>query len=90
MSVPQKIKFTKQYKPIGFGDKLDPDTVEGHRNAEAEAAETRRYKRRVEELAAEDAARREGLLAKVFGFFFSRPRKVLRNRSLSQDARTSK
>jgi hypothetical protein len=77
MTVPQKIKFTKQYKPIGFGDKLDPDTVEGHRNAEAaaEAAETRRYKRRMEDLAAEDAARREGLLSKVFGFFFSKSRR---------------
>jgi hypothetical protein len=34
--VPQKIKFTKQYKPIGFGDRPNPDTVEGHRNAMAE------------------------------------------------------
>jgi hypothetical protein len=39
--MPRKIKFTKQYKPIGFGDRPDPDTVEGHLNAEAEAAETR-------------------------------------------------
>jgi hypothetical protein len=75
MSVPQKIKFTKQYKPIGFGDKLDPDTVEGHRNIEAEAAETRRYKLRMKELAAEDEARRECLLSKVFRFFLSKSRR---------------
>ena len=41
--MPQKIKFEKQYKPIGFGDRADPRTVEGHRNAMAEAAETRRW-----------------------------------------------
>jgi hypothetical protein len=59
----------KQYKPIGFGDRPDPDTVEGHLNAVAEAAETRRYNRRMRELEAEDAARRGGLLAKVMKFF---------------------
>jgi hypothetical protein len=31
----------KQYKPIGFGDRPDPDTVEGHLNAKAEAADKR-------------------------------------------------
>jgi hypothetical protein len=36
------IKFTKQYKPIGFGDGPNLGTVEGHRNAMAEAAETRK------------------------------------------------
>jgi hypothetical protein len=60
MSVPQKIKFKKQYKPIKFGDRPDPGTVEGHRNAMIEAAETRAYNRRMKELAAEDVARREG------------------------------
>jgi hypothetical protein len=30
---------------------------------------------RMKELAAEDEARREGLLSKVFGFFFSRRRR---------------
>jgi hypothetical protein len=35
-------KFTKQYKPIGFGDRPTPGTVEGHRNAMAEAAEPRK------------------------------------------------
>jgi hypothetical protein len=65
----------KQYKPIGFDDRPDPDTVEGHRKRVAEAAETRAYNRRMKELAAEDAARREGLLSKVVGFFFSRSRR---------------
>ena len=71
----RKIKFTKQYKPIGFGDRPDPDTVEGHLRAEAEAAETRRYNRRMQELAAEDAAKRESLLSKVFRLFTSRSRR---------------
>ena len=70
--MPREIRFKKQYKPIGFGDRPDPGTVEGHRNAMAEAAETRAYNRRMKELAAEDAVRREGLLSKVFGFFFSK------------------
>ena len=63
----------KQYKPIGFGDGPDPGTVEGHRNRMAAAAETRQYNRRMKELAAEDAAKREGLLCKVIGFFTSKP-----------------
>ena len=65
----------KQYKPITFGDGPDPDTVEGHRNRMIEAAETRAYNRRMKELAAEDEAKREGLLSKVFGFFVSRSRR---------------
>jgi hypothetical protein len=65
----------KQYKPIGFGDRPDPGTVEGHRKRMTEAAETRRYNRRMKELAAEDEARREGMLSKVFGFFFSKARR---------------
>lgn len=65
----------KLYKPIGFGDQPDPDTVEGHRKKMAEAAETRAYNPRMKELAAEDAAGREGLLSKVVGFFFSRSRR---------------
>ena len=40
-SVPENIRFKKQYKPIGFGDRPSKDTVEGQRNAMAEAAETR-------------------------------------------------
>jgi hypothetical protein len=65
----KKIKFTKQYKPIRFGDRPDPGTVEGHRNTLAEAAETRQYNRRMKELAAEDEATRGGLLSRVMKFF---------------------
>ncbi|MCU1249039.1 MAG: hypothetical protein JWQ49_2068 [Edaphobacter sp.] len=46
--------FKKQYEPIKFGDGPDPGTVEGHHNKMIEAAETRRYNRRMKELAAED------------------------------------
>jgi hypothetical protein len=31
--MPPRIKFKKQYKPITFGDRPNPGTVEGHRNA---------------------------------------------------------
>jgi hypothetical protein len=65
----------KQYKPIGFGDRPDPGTVEGHRNAMAEKAETRAYNRRMKELAAQDAERRVGLLSKAIGFFTSKSRR---------------
>jgi hypothetical protein len=67
--MPKKIRFTKQYKPIGFGDRPNPGTVEGHRNAMAEAAETRQYNLRIKELEAEDEMRRGGLLARVMKFF---------------------
>jgi hypothetical protein len=30
-SVPQKINFRKRYKPIGFGDRPNPGTVEGYK-----------------------------------------------------------
>jgi hypothetical protein len=66
----------KQFKPIGFGDRPDPDTVEGHRNAEAEAAETRRYNLRMSELAAEDKAKRVELLSRVIGFFTTKSRRI--------------
>ena len=51
--MPEKIRFKRQYKPIRFGDGPSRDTVEGHRNAMAEAAETRRYNRMMKELEAE-------------------------------------
>jgi len=70
-----KDQCKRQYKPIRFGDRPDPGTVESHRNAMAEAAEIRRYNRRMKELAAEDELRREGLLSKMFGFFFSKSRR---------------
>lgn len=67
--MPREIRFKKQYKPIGFGDRPDPGTVEGHRNTMDEAAETRRYKRRMKELEAEeDAAKRDGWLSKLTSF----------------------
>ena len=65
----------KQYKPIGFGDRPDPDTVEGHRIHVAEAAETRAYNRRMKELAAEDAAKRGGMLSRLMGLLSSKPRR---------------
>ena len=65
------IKFTKRYKPIGFGDRPGPGTVEGHRNAMVEAAETRQYNRRMKELAAQDEAKRGGLLSRVIKLFSS-------------------
>ena len=67
--MPQKIKFKKQYKPIGFGDRPNPDTVEGHLNAMAEAAETRQYNRRMKELEAQDEAKRRGLLSRIMRLF---------------------
>jgi hypothetical protein len=69
--VPEKIRFKKQYKPIGFGDRPRSDTVEAHRNVQAEAAETRRYNEMVKQLEAEKASRR-GLLSRVLGLFRSR------------------
>jgi hypothetical protein len=69
--VPPKIKFTKQHKPISFGDRPDPGTVEGHLNAVAETAETRQYNRVMKELEAQDAGRRiqrGGPLSKVRRF----------------------
>ena len=66
--MPERIRFKKQYKLIRFGDGPSKGTVEGHRNAMAEAAETRRYNRMVKELKAEKASRR-GLLSRVLGFF---------------------
>ena len=66
----------KKYKPIGFGDRLDPDTMEGHRNAEAEAAEARRYNLRMSELAAEDKAKRVEMLSRVIGFFTTKSRRI--------------
>jgi hypothetical protein len=80
-NVPQKIKFTKQYKPIGFGDRPNPGTVEGHLNAMEEAAETRRYNKRMKELEAEDADRRRrrgGPVSKVLGFLSAILKKPIR------------
>jgi hypothetical protein len=32
LNVSREVRFKKQHKPIGFGDKPDPDTVKGHLN----------------------------------------------------------
>jgi hypothetical protein len=73
--VSRKIKFTKQYKPIGFGDRPDPDTVEGHLNARAEAAEDCKYNRRMKELEAQDEKRRGGVPARLIEFLTPKTRR---------------
>jgi hypothetical protein len=71
--VSRRIKFTKQYKPMGFGDRDDRGSVEAHLRAKAEASETRAYNRRMKELEAEDATKRGGLLTRIMRFFKSNP-----------------
>ncbi len=63
--MPREIRFKKQYKPIGFGDRPDTRTVEGHRNALQEAADTRDYNRMMKGLAAKREAEHGGLLSKL-------------------------
>jgi hypothetical protein len=70
--VSRKIKFTKQYKPMGFGDRDDRGSVEAHLRAEAHAKEMRRFNKRMRELDAEGAQRRGGFLTKVVRFFSSK------------------
>jgi hypothetical protein len=67
-----KIKFTEQYKPIGFGDRDDRGSVDAHLSAEAHAKEMRRFNKRMRELDAEGAQRRGGFLTKVLRFFSSK------------------
>ena len=68
----RKIKFTKQYKLMGFGDRDDKGSVEAHLRAKAETREMRQYNTRMKELEAEDARRRGGILTKVMRFFSSK------------------
>lgn len=68
--MPGEIRFKKQYKPIGF----PRHGRRRHRNAMAEAAETRRYNRMMKEREAEDAAKRGAWLSKLVGFFGLGPR----------------
>jgi hypothetical protein len=70
--VTRKIKFTKQYKPMGFGDRNDRGSVEAHLRAEAHAKEMRQFNKRMKELDAEDARRRGGFMGKVVRFFSSK------------------
>jgi len=74
----RKIQFKKQYKPIGFGDRPDPGTVEGHRNAMQEAAEDREYNRTMKELAAKREAEHGWLLSKLMSVFGVRSRSRIR------------
>jgi hypothetical protein len=67
-----KIKFTKQYKPMGFGDRDDLGSVEAHLRAKEHAKEMRQFNKRMKELEAEDTRRRDGLLARVVQFFSSK------------------
>jgi hypothetical protein len=73
--VAREVRFKKQHKPIGFGDRPDPGTVEGHLNAKAEVAETRQYNRRMKGLAVEVEKRRGSLLARVMEFFTPKTRR---------------
>jgi hypothetical protein len=68
--VSRKIKFTKQYKPMGFGDRDDRGSVEAHLRAEAHAKEMRRFNKRMRELDAEGA--QSGFLTRVVRFFSSK------------------
>jgi hypothetical protein len=68
----REIKFTKQYMPIGFGDRDDRGSVEAHLRAEAHAKEMRRFNKRMRELDAEGAHRRGDFLTKVVRFFSSK------------------
>jgi hypothetical protein len=43
--VTAKIRFKRQYKPVGFGDPPGPHTVDGRRRSAIQAAETRRLNR---------------------------------------------
>jgi hypothetical protein len=54
--MPRRVKFTKQYKPVHFGDLPDDRTVEGRRLAARRAAETRRYNQMVREREEHEAA----------------------------------
>jgi hypothetical protein len=66
------VKFTKQYKPKGFGDRDDRGSAEAHLRAQAHAKEIRQFNKRMKELEAEDARRRGGFISRVMGFFSSK------------------
>jgi hypothetical protein len=68
----EKAKFTRQYKPTGFGDRDDRGSVEAHLRAEQPAKEMRQFNKRMKELEAEDAGRRGGMVSRVMRFFSSK------------------
>jgi hypothetical protein len=69
-----EVKFTKQYKPMGFGDRDDRGSVEAHLRAQEHAKEIPKFNARMKELEAEDARKRYGILTKVVRFFTSKHR----------------
>jgi hypothetical protein len=46
----EKIRFTKQYKPMGFGDRDDHGSVEAHLKAKEHAKQMRELYKRMNEL----------------------------------------
>jgi hypothetical protein len=62
--VPRKIKFTKQYKPMGFDNRDDKGSVEARLRAKEHAKEMRQFNKRMKELAAEEAMSHGGSLAR--------------------------
>jgi hypothetical protein len=46
----EKIRFTKQYKPMGFGDRDDHGSVEAHLKAKEHAKQMRELYKRMKEL----------------------------------------
>jgi hypothetical protein len=81
--MPQKIKFKKQYKPMGFGDRDDRGSVEAHLRAQAHAKEMRQFNKRMKELDVEDARRRDGFLTKGDAFLLVQARDtVMDNKAL--------
>jgi hypothetical protein len=70
--LPRNIKATKQYKPMGFGDRDDKGSVEAHLRSKEHAKEMRQLNIRMKELEAEDARKRGGLLTRVARFFASK------------------
>ena len=55
--------------PSASAIRPDPGTVEGHLNAVEDAAETRRYNKRMKELEIQDEAKRRGLLSRIMRLF---------------------
>ncbi|MGF7180368.1 hypothetical protein [Tunturiibacter psychrotolerans] len=70
----EKVKFKKQYKPMGFGDRDDRGSVEAHLRAKEQAKDMRQFNKRMKELEAEDARRRGGIITRVMRFFSSKHR----------------
>ncbi|MBB5329415.1 hypothetical protein [Tunturiibacter gelidoferens] len=68
----QKIKFKKQFKPMGFGDRDDRGSVEAHLRAKEHAKEMRNFNKRMKEFEAEDARRRDGIISRAMAFFSSK------------------